>query len=107
MPPEKLAKFWDKDFLSIGEHWQAEYVAGCYALNKKINELGVFQELNLIDLMKANAGEVTELACIVRTFYFFFRLLTHQPRYLTTITSFPDFCPSRGLIPGTEPLLDC
>lgn len=66
VPFEVLARHWKKKHLALKDHWEAEYVAACMALNHKINELGCYQDFTLVELVKANVGEVSELACAVR-----------------------------------------
>lgn len=62
IPMDVLAKYWNKDFLPMVDHFESEYVAATMALNNKINELGCYQDFTLAELVTANAGEVTELA---------------------------------------------
>lgn len=72
IPFDKLGELWGRHWAGLNDHWEGEYVSACYALNNKINELGVHQDLTLIDLVKANAGEVSEYARIVYNHHHFF-----------------------------------
>lgn len=65
VPVDVLSKYWNKDYAGMIDHFESEYVAATMALNSKINELGSYQDFTLVELVTANAGEVTELACIV------------------------------------------
>ena len=57
-------------------HHREEYEKACQALNLKLRKMEGFQDFSLADLIKANAGEVTDLACSIANHDLYFSAIT-------------------------------
>eukprot|EP01126_Amoeba_proteus_P051379 TRINITY_DN612_c0_g1_i3.p1 TRINITY_DN612_c0_g1~~TRINITY_DN612_c0_g1_i3.p1 ORF type:complete len:126 (-),score=9.87 TRINITY_DN612_c0_g1_i3:844-1221(-) len=64
---------------SLREHWFEEYKGAVVKLNRQLLTVGGYGDFSLVDLIKANAGEISDLSCMVCLMKGSSRKLTSEP----------------------------
>eukprot|EP01126_Amoeba_proteus_P051378 TRINITY_DN612_c0_g1_i2.p1 TRINITY_DN612_c0_g1~~TRINITY_DN612_c0_g1_i2.p1 ORF type:complete len:183 (-),score=21.60 TRINITY_DN612_c0_g1_i2:893-1441(-) len=65
---------------SLREHWFEEYKGAVVKLNRQLLTVGGYGDFSLVDLIKANAGEISDLSCMVLNHYLYYCPLHPRPR---------------------------